>query len=343
MYIFLNHSKSSQLLPLWVEYRSFTILKLGSLLLVCPFFTRIWKILFSGSHSCKSQSYRSSALGEEPCCRYLELEHISRFQGQISCYSKPVSIGLSKHHGWRCGCTETVVLSHPFVGQHQPHTHLIHRVVKSRLLIKVLTEQYKQNRKTVLYLWKQKEMFGSVTRGPCFPENTEPYSLSDPRSLRESVVLSLIFCANPLHLGVLTWVIPGAKLGWRWGWPASASLTGWWCHRQPTGRSPPRRTRAATSGTWCKGSWRLLGAPGRRICIKTNPSWLGKQGCAALKSQQCNKGGNKRRFSFIWSLGISDGSEGGQITWEAYELRKLCLILSTSFVIMFLQTDSLAS
>lgn len=92
--------------------------------------------------------------------RYLELEHISRFQGQISGYSKPVSIRLSKHHGWRCGRTETVVFSHPFVGQHQPHTHLIHRVVKSRLLIKVLTGTI-QNRKTVLYLWKQEEMFGS--------------------------------------------------------------------------------------------------------------------------------------------------------------------------------------
>lgn len=94
--------------------------------------------------------------------KYLELEHISRFQGQISSNCKSVSIWLSKHHGWRCGSTETIVFSHPFIGQHQPHTHLIHRVIKSWLLIKVLigTIQNKTGRQFDIFENKE-DMFSS--------------------------------------------------------------------------------------------------------------------------------------------------------------------------------------
>lgn len=63
-------------------------------------------------------------------------------QGQVPCDSHSVPVRASEDHGGGRWCTEAVIALplHTFVTQHQPHTHLVQRVVECRLLIKVLQE-----------------------------------------------------------------------------------------------------------------------------------------------------------------------------------------------------------
>lgn len=91
--------------------------------------------------------------------KYLELQHISRFQSQISSYCKSIPIWFSKYHGWWCGRTESLIFNHSFIGQHQPHTHLIHRVIKSWLLIKVLIETIQTTQRGNLIALKTRKNF----------------------------------------------------------------------------------------------------------------------------------------------------------------------------------------
>lgn len=64
-------------------------------------------------------------------------------QGQVPGDSYPVPIRASKHHGGGRRGTEAVIALplHAFITEHQPHTHLIQRVVECRLLVKVLQRQ----------------------------------------------------------------------------------------------------------------------------------------------------------------------------------------------------------
>lgn len=91
--------------------------------------------------------------------KYLKLQHISRLQRQISSYCKSIPIWFSKHHGWWGGRAESFIFNHSFVSQHQPHTHLIHRVIKSRLLIKVLIGTTQTTQKGNLVALKTRKEF----------------------------------------------------------------------------------------------------------------------------------------------------------------------------------------
>jgi len=73
-------------------------------------------------------------------CEYLKLKGVARAQGQVPGDGHPVPIGAPKHHGRGRRGTKAVVafLLHAFIAQHQPHTHLVQRVVKCWLLVKVL-------------------------------------------------------------------------------------------------------------------------------------------------------------------------------------------------------------
>lgn len=64
-------------------------------------------------------------------------------QGQVPGDGYPIPIRAPKHHGRGRWSTEAVVAFplHAFITQHQPHTHLVQRVVECWLLVKVLWRQ----------------------------------------------------------------------------------------------------------------------------------------------------------------------------------------------------------
>lgn len=74
--------------------------------------------------------------------RYLELKRVAVAQGQVSGDGHTVPVGATEHHGRGRRGAETVVAFslHAFVAQHQPHAHLVQRVVEGRLLVEVLSE-----------------------------------------------------------------------------------------------------------------------------------------------------------------------------------------------------------
>lgn len=73
-------------------------------------------------------------------CWYLKLKGVAMTQGQVPRDSHPIPIRASKHHGRGRWGTEAVIAFplHAFITKHQPHAHLVQRVVECRLLVKVL-------------------------------------------------------------------------------------------------------------------------------------------------------------------------------------------------------------
>ena len=71
---------------------------------------------------------------------YLELEGVSRPQHQVPGDGHAVSVRAAEHHGGGRGGAEAVVAVplHALVAQHEPHAHLVQRVVERRLLVEVL-------------------------------------------------------------------------------------------------------------------------------------------------------------------------------------------------------------
>lgn len=120
--------------------------------IVCQFHLQIWKMFCF-----------FTCTGEKFVHKYLELQHVSRFQSQISSHRKSIPIWFSKYHGWWCGRAESFIFNHSFIGQHQPHTHLIHRIIKSWLLIKVLIETIQMTQKSILIALKTRKTSGLST------------------------------------------------------------------------------------------------------------------------------------------------------------------------------------
>lgn len=112
---FWGSLKTDKLFSLWIELKSFAIPRLLETVQMSPFTNRNMNILYSLWISFTNLEDGCSLICKKFMHKYLELQHISRLQSQISSYCKSVPIWFSKHHGWWCGRAESFIFNHSFI------------------------------------------------------------------------------------------------------------------------------------------------------------------------------------------------------------------------------------